>query len=81
MNHIFPVTGKQLGKLHLKVSALTDRRVRLTGEILSGIRAVKMYTWETPMGEMVGKLRRYFDNCVLIINISLEIMIALMGRL
>ena len=65
-------SGKLLGKLHLKISTLTDRRVRLTGEILNGIRAIKMYTWENPLSDMIGNLRKYVNIPSLLLELFLN---------
>ncbi|KAF8066642.1 multidrug resistance-associated ABC transporter [Lyophyllum atratum] len=36
---------------------ITDTRVRLTTEVLQGIRLLKMYAWETFYANQIGKLR------------------------
>jgi ATP-binding cassette subfamily C (CFTR/MRP) protein 4 len=35
-----------------------DKRVGLMGEIISGMRVIKMYCWEKPFGELVDIVRR-----------------------
>lgn len=35
----------------------TDKRVKAVGEILGGIRAVKLYAWERAVKSRLGKLR------------------------
>ncbi|EPQ52804.1 multidrug resistance-associated ABC transporter [Gloeophyllum trabeum ATCC 11539] len=37
--------------------AITDQRIRLTSEVLQGIRLVKLYAWETFYGHKIAKLR------------------------
>ena len=54
--------GNQVGKVFLKICKLTDRRVRLTGEVISGIRAIKMYAWEIPLASMIKLTRRYASH-------------------
>lgn len=49
----------QSGKLRQKTAETTDRRLEAMNEILSGIRAVKMYAWEWKFAEMIKQLRRY----------------------
>ena len=35
-----------------------DQRVSLIGEIVAGMRVIKMYCWEKPFGEMVQSIRK-----------------------
>ena len=35
-----------------------DERVSLVSEIVSAMRVVKMYCWETPLGEKVHNIRQ-----------------------
>nr|CAB3219625.1 multidrug resistance-associated protein 1-like [Phallusia mammillata] len=50
--------GRLFGKIRGKMALQTDKRVRLINEIISAMRVVKMYAWETPYKTMVGKVRR-----------------------
>ena len=36
---------------------ITDGRVRLTSEVLSGIRLIKLYAWEAFYAHQIGELR------------------------
>ena len=35
-----------------------DKRVGLIGEIIAGMRVIKMYCWEQPFGELVHAIRK-----------------------
>ncbi|XP_077987381.1 ATP-binding cassette sub-family C member 4-like [Glandiceps talaboti] len=50
--------GKVYFKLRQKTAVQTDQRVRIMNEIISGMRVIKMYTWEKPFGELIRKIRR-----------------------
>uniref|UniRef100_A0A8C3G639 ATP-binding cassette, sub-family C (CFTR/MRP), member 4 n=1 Tax=Cyclopterus lumpus TaxID=8103 RepID=A0A8C3G639_CYCLU len=41
-----------------KTAVLTDDRIRIMNEVLSGMRIIKMYAWEKPFAVMVSKVRR-----------------------
>ena len=41
-----------------KSAKLTDRRVHVMNEVISGIRVIKMYAWEYAFKKLVKKLRR-----------------------
>jgi ATP-binding cassette, subfamily C (CFTR/MRP), member 1 len=45
-------------KARLASVVVTDKRVRLTTEVLSGIRLIKLYAWETFYGHQIMELRR-----------------------
>jgi hypothetical protein len=38
--------GKRFGKFRMGIQAFADKRLKLTGELISGIRIVKYYAWE-----------------------------------
>ena len=38
---------------------VTDRRVKVMNEVISGIRVLKMYGWEYAFSRLIAKIRRY----------------------
>ena len=53
------VASHQTKHLRVQSSAATDKRLEVMNEILSGIRAVKIYAWEMNFTEAIKQLRRY----------------------
>ena len=45
--------------IRFKSALVTDKRVRVMNEIISGIRVIKMYAWENAFRKLITKLRRY----------------------
>ena len=41
-----------------KTAVVTDERIRLMNEVVSGIRIIKMYAWEKPFSALVTEVRR-----------------------
>ncbi|CAK6978676.1 ATP-binding cassette sub-family C member 4-like [Scomber scombrus] len=50
--------GKLFGKFRGKTAILTDNRIRIMNEVVSGIRIIKMYAWEKPFSALVTEVRR-----------------------
>ena len=53
------IMSHKSGKLRHKTAVATDQRLEVMNEIVSGIRAVKMYAWEWNFMETIKLLRRY----------------------
>ena len=52
------VSIKCLHVCRLKSAKVTDKRVRVMNEIISGMRLIKMYAWEWAFHEYVKKIRK-----------------------
>ncbi|XP_036946537.1 multidrug resistance-associated protein 4-like isoform X2 [Acanthopagrus latus] len=50
--------GKLFGIFRSKTALLTDNRIRIMNEVVSGIRIIKMYAWEKPFSALVTEVRR-----------------------
>ena len=53
----------------LKSAKVTDKRVRIMNEVISGIRVVKMYAWDYAFKKLIKKLRRCASRMSIIIGI------------
>jgi len=49
--------GKRIFAYRRKLIGYTDKRVKMVTEVLSGIKAIKLYAWEQPYLDRVGELR------------------------
>ena len=54
----YSMMGKVCASLRSRISKVADQRVNIINSIISGIRTVKMYTWEWPFIERVQRIRR-----------------------
>ncbi|XP_030600304.1 multidrug resistance-associated protein 4-like [Archocentrus centrarchus] len=50
--------GKLFGIFRSKTAVLTDSRIRIMNEVVSGIRIIKMYAWEKPFSALVTEVRK-----------------------
>ncbi|XP_035301775.1 multidrug resistance-associated protein 4 isoform X2 [Cricetulus griseus] len=50
--------GKLFSSLRSKTAAFTDARIRTMNEVITGMRIIKMYAWETSFAELITSLRR-----------------------
>ena len=51
------LVGRELGKLRKATVSATDERLKLTSEVLGGIKAVKIYGWEAAYTLRIEALR------------------------
>ena len=45
--------------IRLKAARITDNRIKVMNEVITGIRVIKMYAWEYAFSDVVNKIRRY----------------------
>ena len=50
--------GFMVAHYRMKSALLTDRRVKIMSEVISGMRVIKMYAWEHAFKRVVGTIRR-----------------------
>ncbi|KAF5294168.1 hypothetical protein FQR65_LT10879 [Abscondita terminalis] len=50
--------GKFISKYRLKTAGKTDQRIKITQEILTAMRIIKLFTWEIFFSKKVDKLRK-----------------------
>ncbi|RHY26039.1 hypothetical protein DYB32_007990 [Aphanomyces invadans] len=51
------VSGKHVGQVRRKVLGVQSERVKLTNEVLQGIRVVKLYAWESSLADQLAEIR------------------------
>ncbi|OQR88658.1 canalicular multispecific organic anion transporter, partial [Thraustotheca clavata] len=51
------VSGRKVGEVRRKLLGVQANRVKLTNEILQGIRVVKLYAWEVSLQEQLASIR------------------------
>ena len=54
----FKMYYKKLVLNRLKSAKVTDKRIRVMNEIISGMRLIKMYAWEWAFHEYVKNIRK-----------------------
>ena len=52
------------GKVRHQSAAVTDKRLEIMKEIITGIRVVKMYAWEWNLRDLVAQIRRLVSRLV-----------------
>ncbi|XP_053272848.1 ATP-binding cassette sub-family C member 4 [Pleuronectes platessa] len=50
--------GRFFSKYRTLTASLTDSRIRIMNEVVSGMRIIKMYAWEKPFAALVTEVRR-----------------------
>eukprot|EP00181_Compsopogon_caeruleus_P000064 CAMPEP_0184682668 /NCGR_PEP_ID=MMETSP0312-20130426/8220_1 /TAXON_ID=31354 /ORGANISM="Compsopogon coeruleus, Strain SAG 36.94" /LENGTH=1331 /DNA_ID=CAMNT_0027134483 /DNA_START=219 /DNA_END=4214 /DNA_ORIENTATION=+ len=79
----FPLQGKLVraqASYRKKNITITDERVKLTNEVLQGIKAVKFYAWEEPFAQLVEEIRgRELATIRMSIIVRSAFMMVLMG--
>ena len=81
------VVSKRIGTLTGVMMKCRDERVRITGELLSGIRVIKMQAWEIPLTDRIRvarnlelqalRSRKYLDAVCVFLWASTPVLIAL----
>jgi ATP-binding cassette subfamily C (CFTR/MRP) protein 4 len=50
--------GRLFQSVRRNTAQLTDHRIRIMNEIITGMRVIKMYTWEKAFAELVALARK-----------------------
>jgi ABC-type bacteriocin/lantibiotic exporter with double-glycine peptidase domain len=79
----------RMGTLRRAISKENDSRIKVTNEVLQGIRAVKVYAWEASFTRKLNELRvvemmhvlrsltyKAVSNCVMMVNPNIMTFIA-----
>ena len=64
---LFPVnffTGRIVRALDVKQMKLKDERIKITNEVLGGIRVIKLYGWEDPFQAKINNIRKQELACM-----------------
>ncbi|XP_063925011.1 ATP-binding cassette sub-family C member 4-like isoform X1 [Zophobas morio] len=76
---------KMLSSVRRNVAEKTDYRVRLMNDVICGIQAIKMYTWEKPYMKLIHNVRKQEMNKVVasnhirVLNLVFRIYISKLG--
>ncbi|KAI1287409.1 ATP-binding cassette sub-family C member 4 [Halotydeus destructor] len=58
------VMGKFFGSIRLTTAGRSDKRIRLMNEIISGMRVIKMYSWEDAFLKLITDMRKKEVNSI-----------------
>ncbi|CAG2102865.1 unnamed protein product, partial [Medioppia subpectinata] len=58
------IMGNMFSKFRLMTAKLTDTRLQYMVEIISGMRIVKMYSWEQSFADLVAETRKQEVSCL-----------------
>ena len=50
--------AKRVSVYRLRTALKTDQRVKLMNEIITGVKVIKMYSWEKPFAKLVELARK-----------------------
>ena len=59
----------------LKSAVVTDKRIKVMNEVITGIRVIKMYAWEYAFKRVVTQLRRSSDAYPLLLPYIFEVVL------
>ena len=59
--------------IRLKAAHITDSRIKVMNEVITGIRVIKMYAWEYAFSDVVNKIRRY--TCALDLHVPIALIV------
>jgi ATP-binding cassette subfamily C (CFTR/MRP) protein 1 len=51
------IVGRALAGARRAAIAAADARVKLVSEVITGVKAIKLYAWEAPYAERIAALR------------------------
>ena len=52
------VMGRLFNIFRRKTTNITDKRIKLMGEIISAMKLIKVYCWETPFADVIAEIRK-----------------------
>jgi ATP-binding cassette subfamily C (CFTR/MRP) protein 4 len=56
---VLVLVSKKIFSTRQLVAAITDSRIRILSNIINGINAIKMFTWEEPFAALVDVARKF----------------------
>jgi len=80
---LFPLSaflGKRFGTFRMAIQAAGDKRLKMTNELLAGIRIVKFYAWEQPFLKTIREFREIELKELLGISVNRAYLIGLLSN-